>query len=292
MSGAGRYAERGGFGTIDLIEQNARFVPFRRVVDATGGRALLFFSVGGPPPVPAAAGVNLLRLPRPRRGRGTGGGEGDAPGQQRRKAAKRTRIAPAAPRARSVKRSASEASGSPPGRRGRRRAAERRASAQKAQPFATREHTALSLDALRAAKQAAAGRGPSAPHGHRPLADERLASEKKGAARAYWIPGRLMAACATPCKTIVHLFDGFVKALLDIRTVFRQKGRTSTRIHRGQGPHWHCPSLSETWSFSTTAVSSDTRTGRLKSSHRPLLSGAGLSMSSLSALTMTRQSRQ
>ena len=26
MSGAGRYAERGGFGTIDLIEQNDNFV--------------------------------------------------------------------------------------------------------------------------------------------------------------------------------------------------------------------------------------------------------------------------
>ena len=26
MSGAGRYAERGGFGTIDMIEQNDNFV--------------------------------------------------------------------------------------------------------------------------------------------------------------------------------------------------------------------------------------------------------------------------
>ena len=36
------------------------------------------------PPVPAAAGVNLLRFPRPRRGRGTGGGRGEGCGRKRR----------------------------------------------------------------------------------------------------------------------------------------------------------------------------------------------------------------
>lgn len=36
------------------------------------------------PPVPAAAGVNLLRFPRPRRGRGTGGGRGEDCGRKRR----------------------------------------------------------------------------------------------------------------------------------------------------------------------------------------------------------------
>ena len=35
------------------------------------------------PPVPAAAGVNLLRFPRPRRGRGTGGGRGEGCGRKR-----------------------------------------------------------------------------------------------------------------------------------------------------------------------------------------------------------------
>lgn len=34
------------------------------------------------PPVPAAAGVNLLRFPRPRRGRGTGGGRGEGCGRK------------------------------------------------------------------------------------------------------------------------------------------------------------------------------------------------------------------
>lgn len=36
------------------------------------------------PPVPAAAGVNLLCFPRPRRGRGTGGGRGEGCGRKRR----------------------------------------------------------------------------------------------------------------------------------------------------------------------------------------------------------------
>ena len=172
-------------------------------------------SVGGPPPVPAAAGVNLLRSPAPGGGGGREG-EGENPAARTRAAGEAGGFArgrgqvdpppPVGPRADSGTTSTAERAprGGRPGAKGqgprprsrgdpgqrpdthaRDRDQARGGGAQPPTPtgaaIATRRSTTLRLDALRAAKQAAAGWGPAAPHGRRPLSSSAVLPKKEKA---------------------------------------------------------------------------------------------------------------